>query len=610
MKTVFKVSELHHAFFNGIALNGAKAGALAVVIGRTLSHNGQVPAASFLSDATATDGRQVAAIFPQYHDNESRWTVRELQSAIPAAQVAEFQVQAWPRHEPQRGDVALAESVAIIVANQFDAIERDCMASISSVADCEGEKPLRVPRYVATIRDALALVWTDTIARHEASRKLATIRDKWQLSETGEFDLSIVRAIAQRAAVQVQASEALPKLRGYFTERASLSRLQDKIAFCERQNRNTLQRAIASVMRAGVPDGERFPPNMLAAIHADFAAVARVDRIRQAPRAVRHGWNAYAHARNLWQVADQAKRSAADENMPARFRSEFAAIAKFNTALSHRAGHKADISRLLTAIVASESARQVVQNTDVESVADADVNAVIIDCGRMRAAMNETMNSANNVAVFAPKHPRLQSEPVAWLHDESARESLATKAKDIADSLRDRAKRAARASTVANFRAELSAIMETAATTPRMARGQTQSMRYRLTGWNAADNFGDALQELATLTDESIATIRTIEETVTPLQEWRNGGDAPGNGDWLRVNGSRATTNRGVTVSTRAIVAALAWLDSQASQVVSNAGQKIDGYTLTSRNADGTVRVGCHTFYADSVADIRAQVAA
>ncbi len=603
MKTVFKVSELAHAFFNQLAIDGATAGVNACVVGHRLQHDTRVVAAGFLQDARDNDGRRVVVIAPTYNDNDSRWNPITLQAAVPPS-LAHLKLDAWPEPCTPRGMGPILESVQDLTLAYLDAIHNACHASIHCAADHEGSKPTGLPAYASAVVALLALQWDNAVLRAGIAAQWETTRDYWQLSDAGEYDLTIVRAIAQRARIVKDAREALPTLRDYFAERASVNSLATRLALTDKFSVSKLDRCIAELLRAGIPETEKLPANMRSIVAADFAKVERAEKMRRMPGRVRMAW------RDACQGDAQLARMHQSHTMPARFNDELKAAAELAFKVSNRKQNKDAIAKFAHGMNRAESALNVIFAVPLQ-----DATSTVKACEVVSRWANEWgdnfVNGALSVGRITPAHPLLHTPEFArWSAVESRNSyaACAACAETLARSMHEAALKIRQDNKAAELRASIAAAVERASLTPRASLTLLKNTlaQWRYSQANAA--VGDHSQALQDEVTAAVETVREMADAITPQQEWRNGGESPGSGDWLRVNGKRATTTRGVEVSTAAIVRAFDWIDMQPAGMI-RADLEISGYRMTSRSEAGTVTVGCHTFSADSVADIRAQIA-
>lgn len=600
MKKKFKVAELPHAFFNSLALDGCSAGVGAVVVGETLFHETRAPAAAFLRDAVASDGKRVAIIAPVYPDSAARWSPDVLARAVPPS-IATLRVEAWPHGgNPWRAFSEYAESAARLVAGYTASVNAACHAAIHSADDTEGEKPVDLAHYVRTINALLTLDWCDKVTRANLERLWYETRDRWQLSDTGDYSLTIVRAIAQRDRIMELAREALPRVRDYFSRRGKVATLRDRLALTGPVLKSDLESAIARVLRAGVPDTESLPVNMLQSVARDFAATERAERMRRYPAAMGAMWR---------RALDGNFPGCSTDGVPARFLAQIAEARELSARIDARRRHKQCLANLSNALEKAESNYSAFLALSDDSKAS---DAITI-CQELRRHTGYTgtgvSHYAEKVESFAPRYPLLASPRVAFWRNDEAMRALTDAAGKRADAYQERAKRERLVDAVNAWLEKFNAARASIATTPRAALVALRDLEYHASTWNARQNYGDAVAEFRELCAAAIADAMGMRDAVSAIAEWKNGGAAPELGDWLRINGNRARTTRGVEVPTRAIVAALRWLDSQ-PEGAAHPPQPMDigGYDFAGRDAAGFVRVGCHTFSPDAVADIRAQL--
>lgn len=633
MKTKFKVGELAHVFLNGAAPDGATAGEWARVDGNTLLHDRQHPAASFLSDATGPEGKRVAVIMPSWVDNGSRWRQSALVAAVPPT-VHAVKLGEWPRgrtrafYDVDADHGAGTESVQIIFSAYLAAIEADCMASVASEIDPDGAAPLALPHYVAACNDLLVLSWTYPQQKRKARADLRAMLDRWNVSDTGAYDLAAVRAVATRERLAARTAETLPLVRAYFTRRAECRTLADRLRLVDDTCQSSLARAIAVVLRSGIPSADRkvIPVNMLAATAEDRAKVEKVRAWRDAPELIRHAWQKITGRRSheyLYRGPSfDTENDARTRTLPPAWKARFVEVTEFARRRTERIERKKTIA---SAVETAAVARQAV-----------DVLAPLLAAGEslnleLPGAVHDTLSACRTVMNSVPEAMQQCQNASEFMHGRGAlvrdweRDILAegwgatriAEARALLDRVQDfeRANRSRLAAT--EYRAQIAAHSVTAQTMPRVAVGRLELLarevgsayRYgtaaRLSGTDAL-----AIVEKAR---EAMETARAMYANVSETAEFLAGGAAPsGGGDWLRINGRRAVTTRNAEVPTKAVRLALAHLDGHAPGAVdcSAEGFMIGPYQLMGRDENGTVIVGCHRFGPESVALIREQIAA
>lgn len=610
----YKVSELHHLFFNRSLPEGAGAGSMAAYGNGVLWHDKHEPAAAFLTDARANDGRPAAVIMPP--SISSRWTRRELEQAAPPAVALVVLPNAWPAIGAKWDTSPLniytgdrATSAAALCAAYTLAIDSVCAGSAHSARDAVGQEPENVPAFALAVRALLALSWSDAGARESARASLENVLNAWQLSSGGAYHKETVQAISQRRFIEKEAAVNLPFLREYVATRAAA--LKDKtgrarlVALLElsKQYGRTLPAAIAAVLRAGLPPAAThgIPENLAGMLAGDSEQVARANKYLSGKRALpalwRGGGTMFAHDSDF-------------SGYPRWVAESAAACLEHAKKQRRRASNKEHITR----------AREIVAGL-IEQAPAIIAAAATIEKGKpdypliMEAEENDgycyqAISRARDIE-RAGEISGFKDRSVMWPLDvppvniEHAGRLVASEA----NAYREREKWNIKAATM---RAALPAVMESAAATPRAALSKLENTRHALRGWdwNAAPL---ALKnELIAECTAAIDSLYPLRDSISELDEYQNGGAAPAAGDWLLIKGREAVTTQGARVPARAIAAAFRFIDSQPAGAFDcrAAGFKIGNYQLNGRNDAGAVIVGCHTFSAASVEHIRGQVSA
>lgn len=597
-KTIFKVAELPHAFINGIAVNGATAGVSASVDNNALWHCGGKPAAAFIQNLRAP----CLAIFPQWHDNGARWSPTAIRAATPST-FNNVVIERWP------SDYSAWESFT--VDNLFrvfmHAVSIDCRATIHNVDDTMGDKAGKLPAYCATINALLALPWADGKARLAATRAWRKLRDYWSIANNGAFELSTVRAIAQHDAIAAQAKTASGPLNAYFRLRTSVHTMRQRLDLTKRTTLSTLTDAITKVMRAGMTAPQRalYTDNPFALITSDYSSVKRIADWQMFPGFIAYAW----HEAIRGETPARINMESSNRDWPKRYKTQAAEVLKY-------AARRAERERTKREIRAAEDGLR--NGRDCMHMLDALNDSTpfaerwnVIDAYIKRFDLNFRyyQNAPARIADWLrekyPKHPLLRE--YADVLAESRIESVTAQR----DALLAEKQTRERLDRIAEFETEVNRCVALAESgKPRAALALLRAHKYQLTVFDASRRYGEHLARLRAQIETVDTRIGQLIETISPLQEWNNGGTtAPGPGDWLRVVGDKCRTTRSVTVTTRAVRVAMAWLAKQAPGACV-AGFDIDGYRFAGRSADGSVTVGCHHFSSEAVANIMEQLQA
>lgn len=624
MKTKFKVAELPHVFFNDGATDGATAGEHAQVIGRTMLHNRNVPAASFLADAVASNGQTVALVWPSYNETDARWIRSTVAAAVPETKYSRVTLDAWPYKGPSSSRMIRAyefengarqtESVRVLFREYLEGIEATGRDSVASECDPDGAQVTNMPRYFAECSNLLALVWKDKKAQTAARRELATMADRWCLDSAGKTDIYMVRAIATRVRLAERIADAMPRLFEYFNASRAADTLAKKMALALGTSYGKLESDIAAVLRAErMPAG--IPKNPAAVVAADRAAVRKIERLQESRNLLARAWRD-ARANNYSGTLARYNLSELESGRAHALpwiKRGWLELSEFIRARHRRVEMKTAVHEFETACRAYDEttprflALQNDPNPDYENFVD-----------HYEQTIERRVSAGRAIVEHAADYSRLpESRPDTngW----RARTSLEWKQSEQAiiqvEIDRTRAWRAANRTKInaAEYRAGIAKLASEAINTPRAAVAALQAKLESITrptyyGESHATKYGDYLETLQNETRAAIADADVLIGRVTALQEFANGGECPGPGDWLRVKGDNVRTTRNVTVPAKSVRAALRWIDAQPAGACDWRAAGItlgDLYQLIGRDETGTIRVGCHSFTADAVAYIR-----
>ena len=687
-KTVFKVAELAHVFMNGAAPDGARAGEYAgVVAGGLMLANDRnahssalppapLPAAAFTPGATAPDGRRVVIIAPAGCP-DARYTVTELEKAAPATDVLALTLPAWPDSAPEawqgapehvrnasalrnwetgnaaRTGAAMVAGVDVLARVYVDSIAPAARRSILSATDTAGESSAAatVERYAKAAASLLALAWFDPAKRENVRAAFLAECSRWHVSpETGAADLSILRAVAQRDAIEANARTNAPRLRSYFEARAMVRNAPARLALVENQRADKLGEAIAAVLRAGLPFGgaglENVPVNAAALIAADCASVARVRNMRAALSTVYRGrflsWSADGLPRGI--VEESRRRKNQEDAINGR-RHRVADAKKDRDSLN------AAPFVVARAVAAADALRAAVWKTaDAYAIRAALENLPDVPDVKNGASCQGPIHYAGTLRDLANLAGRVP-DFVAAACERAEKAATRHGARPLAPGMARRLEMWRAAPAPLEGGAVVVLLRNVADRWDAIGRAQMRCDETRATLKTARENVDAgrpraALEHVRRIVDKwetraaffadapesalfdafgpygrgIVADVRALEsearamlETVDDVREWFNGGPAPrGNvGDLMRLSpdGRRVITTRHAEVPAGAVRRALAWLDSQPAGVVS-CRFAIGPYTLTGRDESGAVTVGCHRFSAEAVRLIREAIAA
>ena len=613
----YKVGELPHVFFNRAAPEGARAGEHASVGNGVLWHERGRPAAAFISDARAADGRPAVVIMPSLHGG--RWGpygANGLQAAVPDT-VQHVQLERWPAPlcaDGLRG-AATCCSVAALFAQYCDAIENDAARSVHSAGDVQGIRPDNLPQYAAAINALLALQWSDAIAQERARVAWEALRARWQLGRAGNFDIETVRAIAQQQLIEKRARDALPTLRDYFLQRENRSKAFLRAALLREKNEKDLTRAIADVLRAGLPAAmlHGLPANMAGTLADDAQTTARINRLHAAPRALSRAWQ-------------QAMRGHIDlpgdyRELPERWRVRFDEARDYANRKRARDGAREYLQRMAdSAGVINAQWPQLLEYCEQHAAGVFDLENVEA-CERFKVLRNEINAAAADMSTQKIERARqLTRARAAWLQssaphwaDAETRAAAKARVDVLTAAIGERETARAWQGKLADVHALLDDAQGRIIETPRAALSELVRLRGIVEGWGW-NGCPEAMRRetqgrISVLRDNAMAQIDIVGE----LDEWKAGGQPPASasGDWLLISGARARTTRGVEVPTRAVRLAFAALDAETETAVSfrERNLMIGSYQLTRRDDDGTVHIGCHAFSAAAVEHARQQLA-
>jgi hypothetical protein len=617
----YKVSELHHLFFNQALPEGAKAGDNAFFYAGALFHEKGQPAAAFLTDARGHDDKPAAVILPTIHGG--RWSVFELEKAVPADNVHAVILESWPARDYGRysesgllyvegaPNTRRYQSAPRIAACYTAAIVHDCQRAAHSAQDAAGDNPRNAPDYAAACRDLLALNWTDKAAHEYARAELEKVLNYWQLGPRGEYDHATVAAISQREKVATAAAAALPKVKQYFSVRAAL--MADKTPAGFRRRVETLSRGrmplagrisddIRDILRADLPPAllAGLPVNLAGALNADISAAARAAGYLGGPRLAAQAWSRGGVTMAAAELALIGRGARLELEKAAKYRVNMQRRGRVLEILTEVRENIKDLSERAPAIIAAAASIES-GAPDFELIC----TACELDNSCTRATMyGERIKRAGEISGFkdtAIKWP-LDISPVDL---EKKSHAVRREACAYADREKWNIKAAA-------MRAALPAVMEKAAALPRMVISKLENTRAELRGWNWNAAPLVLRNELIAECTAALDSVYPLREAISELAEYENGGAAPASGDWLLIKGRDAITTSGARVPARAIEKAFAFIDSQPAGVFDcrAAGFKIGDYQLNGRDVNGAVIVGCHTFSAASVEHIRGQLAA
>lgn len=622
----YKVGELPHVFFNNAAPEGARAGEHARVQDGVLWHEQGVPAAAFLRDATAQDGRRVAAVLPLF----GRWASSVLLAAVPE-QHARLQLKRWPAiptyHQPagacelKRAD--RCSSAAHLVAAYMAAIERDALASVHSADDTAGENPQYLRAYVEDINALLALRWSDAVAQERARVAFNALRARWQLASNGEHELAVVRAVAQQAVIERNARNALPVLQSFFQQRAARSSARERAQLIADSSPQQLRRAIADVLRAGLP------PVMLAGLPANMAGTLTDDellarnfiRVKRAPAALSKVW---AEAVRTESPGSLRMLPNDYREMPARWRERFEHVRDFAARKTERAQHRAicaEAARAAAAILplhAQAVAYAEAHEAGTLAVDDAELRAQLKICASLYQNAADVLGGGRGArarTITNGRAPWLRTAAVLWL-DRDYREGELKALAPAYEAVRAHERMLEQRDKLQEKRDELAELLRRIESTPRAAQRELLQLRNVLHGWGwqgVRDTLPADADELFEQVQDALQRADARMADVSVLEEWKNGGLPPSSasGDWLLVGAKRARTTRGAEVPTRAVRYAFAVLDAEPELVVDfrNRQLMIGSFQLLERRACGGVQIGCHFFSADAVQHAREQLA-
>jgi hypothetical protein len=614
MKMNYKVSELHHLFFNKALPENAAAGEYARYAGGTLYHNfaDLKPAAAFLSDAVANDGRPAAVILPGYDDR--RWDNNELLRAVPAA-VHAIKFDSWPavpsRYLASQNDCNILTSAGTPAARYLSAeqsarcftaaIRKDCAKAAHSARDAAGEKPVNVPDYVRAINALLDLNWNDKAARENVRSEFAAALDYYQIAADGDYQLPVIQAIAQRDYIARDAVAALEKVKRYFTENKTLetartpAEKRKAAAAAAGASGNPLDSALADLARAALPAAmlAGLPANIAGSMANERARAARLHAIVQGPQVIAAYWSGAQYGRDndhFHLLPDRMKariKQARDYHENKRRRSyALAAIHDGKRAIELVTAGAAEYQALRESLPTLTPAAAIERWT----AALAPHQFKVLEREIEKAAL---VTGGHDAALVWP----LEQSPQYW---NEYGDSLNADINAIKKANGDKIK-------ADKIRGEIAAALAMADTTPRAA------MSFFNNAWYDAGAMANVELRAALLAEVRAAgdALNAAAENVPELVEYENGGKQPsGRGNWLLIKGREAVTNAGARVPARALRAAFDYLDQQPAGAFDcrGSGFKIGSFELCGRDSDGWVVVGCHRFSPEAVNHARCQM--
>lgn len=612
VKMNYKVSELAHVFLNGAAPEGARAGEYASAGNGVLWHERALPAAAHISDAQAADGRPVVVIMPQGYP--SRWCNTELLRAVPDTRHA-VALQRWNPGRAGLDNGATCCSAAALVEQYSAAIEYDALRSVHSAGDVEGVRPDNLPHYAAAINELLALRWADAIAQERARVAWHALRARWQLSSAGAFDINVLRAIAQQQLIEKNARAALPTLQNYFSQRAGRSKTFERAALLRSGPLEKLQRAIADVLRAGLPAAvlHGLPANMAGTLADDAETSQRINRLHEAPQLLARAWQQAMHG--------NASLPDYYRELPERWR------VRFDEARAH--GNKRRLRNQDKQFLHSMNSSAAVLNNEWPLLlayceqhaagtfnfenADACNDFKMIRNNLNAAVVDMSTGKLQRVREITHGHAELLRTPAIEWADNETRAARKVPVDELSNAIAAHENAREWAGKIANMREQLDAAACLIASTPRAAYRALQDLQSNADGWGWRYCPEQERRELLDRARVLMNQARLQQESISELAEWEAGGLPPRSapGDWLLINGSRARTTRGAEVSTRAVRLAFAVLDAETETAVCFRERQlmIGAFQLTQRSADGTVHIGCHAFTAAAVEHARQQLA-
>lgn len=423
-----------------------------------------------------------------------------------------------------------------MVAWLLSQLQRLCEESATATEERQPSVSL-IHTYRSDVLTLLGLDWHDKVAHTRLTEQWHALREEWYLDETR---VELLRAVAMRKAAESKARAGVEWLANFareFSEQTDKQMLARVASFDV--SANDIVSKIADVRRAGFD--ALVPPNL----PAMYRAIMRYERRAKVHRV--------HHKFKQWRSSRRAEFSVTE--LPTWMRDEYHAY---------------------TEAVGKETRRKYAK-LEAQEVLNCATELSSEDPVKRSEAAHWLLYRGTRIPTAARlKMLRMTNEQLAKIYNE------AIDAKNAQAKEREAAEMEAR--VVAQC-AEIDASVERYRNTPR-AWGANITPP-----WSATTEQKARIEECARIAREAIAARKLV---VTPEQDFLNGGPAPGPGDWMRVVDGNVRTTRGVNVPLRAALKALRYADEHPGEFTCSIG--VDAFTMTGRDADGWITVGCHQF--------------
>jgi hypothetical protein len=548
MRTVYKVQELLHVFLNGKAMIGQRAGKYITTKNGVMCKQSR-PIAAFVKNATSDKGLPVVV-----HMSNDVWTPYVIENAAPPSiYPVRLHLQHWDT----------ASDIVGLCDDYLRSLEGLLARTAASARDDNGDAYIgdTYKQQLRALNTLLSLTWHDPMAQQRARTKLEEHRREWFVSPEGVIDTRVARAIAQRKHISSDGAKGfsvLSRIAAEWKDKNDKQRVALSLSL-----QYEFEDALAKAARYGFREIDK----SLRTMCEEFGSyVARGEKRRAR-------WKAYAALRRV-ENFEHTGLSDADLALLPRGAAERHRIA---TDLRLRLDRRANIKRRLqnaidtVARARNDAARFPAIIKRVATMSADELNDVEYPTRRYEA--HSAMDTVGSIMKNRPFDDGLLDTLLAL--DDELRNAIGARRAALREQSDAERKAERRAWVIENMRLK-----------PRAA--------------------------LKVIRDEGFDELRVgCEaqcEVVTDFQEWCNGGAKPILGDWLRRVGNRAVTSRNAEVPLRAAKAALAYVDAQPDGPFS-ADFGIGAFTLTGRNNEGVVIVGCHQFSPAAIEAFREQIA-
>jgi len=562
MKMKFKVSELVHVFMNSAAPDGAQAGEHAYVKNEVLFHSRRTPAAAFLADI---EPLTVITFTPT---DKARWSRSELKAAVPPT-LPLVEIFAHLRIDGEE------RSAEFIVDKLLERATERCKAFGSGELDTYHTNRTfnAAAVYLRDVATLLALNWKDLVAKYKATQTFEALKAKYMLNADFTAPNLVVHAISRREWLEKESLTGKQYLTDYAQDRKAVSTIVQVHEFTRRYQHSKLTSSIASILAVELPTS--YYGQLAFKTLADYEALQKRS-------------NNYTISKEFFPNLKRAWKGYVPnnyDNYPLRWKNQIKEAMAFSDIKRNR-------KNKLNVVANFQEVFKMVQAfdwtlLDDQSKGSADVTKNILEQGRTNyinarqlITQYKLINPACKITLFDDAQETIKKFDAA-IHGIKAKALLQEALNAISKAL------------------------DIVPTMPRKAKSDFNEYYF------TQSKLGAEYQQLKTHYDSFQATIEQTMLTVTVEQEYLNGGDAPrGRGDWLRAKGESTQTTRGVTVKTRDAVRMLRMLDSlePIEQDFRDRRLMIGPYQLLSRQSNGTVIVGCHTFSAEAIELYRSQV--